>query len=65
MTLRHERHLLKGPERRELTMTTVRIIGPGRAGRSFALAFKLLVSRSGIFSGAPMTSLQPLSVPTC
>ena len=36
MTLRHERHLVTGPERRELTMTTVRIIGPGRAGRSFA-----------------------------
>ena len=38
MTLRRERHLLKGPERRELTMTTVRIIGPGRAGLSFAAA---------------------------
>jgi predicted short-subunit dehydrogenase-like oxidoreductase (DUF2520 family) len=39
MTLRHERHLVTGPERKELTMTTVRIIGPGRAGRSFASAF--------------------------
>ncbi|MFZ2059174.1 MAG: DUF2520 domain-containing protein [Acidimicrobiales bacterium] len=38
MTLRHDRHLVTGPERRELTMTTVRIIGPGRAGRSFACA---------------------------